>query len=324
MTGHRPWGATFTTLTALLDAFVSGVNPYTSAVTIPDGNPFAPDDSVIEGYAYPPVVLVTYGLAGALSDPRLTSAAAWLAFVGWLAWGAASLRRKETSVASLSFLLLLSAAPLVSEVWYMAWTEPLSLILFLVATLTWSRSDVWSGVLLGLAVASKQYFVFLLPLLLFHRDAGWRRRSSVAVATAALTILVGFLPDPASFSQATIGNLVGITFRPDTQSLPGLAGELGLDFLAPTLLWIVGSFAVAVVLARSSTTAAGFIMRSGLTLGIAFWFGMAFPNYWFLVAGLLVIGSVLEASDDAAIRPGQFPVVGSAQGRRQETRIAGV
>jgi hypothetical protein len=36
------------------------------------------------------------------------------------------------------------------------------------------------------------------------------------------------------------------------------------------------------------------MIRAGLGLGAAFVLGMAFPNYWFLVAGLLGLGSALD------------------------------
>jgi Glycosyltransferase family 87 len=304
-------------------ALESGDNPYTDAVTFTDGNPFSLSDRAIEGYPYPPVALSIYGLAGAFTDPRLISAVCWLAFLGWLAFGAWRTQNEGSGI-KLAVLLLMALAPLGSEVWYMAWTEPLTLSLFLVAALSWNRSHIWSGLLLGLALASKQYLIFLLPLVLLHRDQGWRRRSSTAVAAACLTLIAGMLPNPTAFVRATLGNLTSIGFRPDTQSLPGLANEFGFTFLLPNWLWILLSVAAVAALARSSRTRSDFMLRAGLGLGIAFLFGLAFPNYWFLVAGLLAIGTVLETADVGVRHPGQNEKFPSTQGRRQETRIAGV
>ena len=153
-------------------ALASGDNPYTDAVTFADGNPFTSSDRVIEGYPYPPVTLSTYALVGAFTDPRLISAVCWFAFLGWLAFGAWKTQNDEDSRIKLSVLLLMALAPLASEVWYMAWTEPLTLSLFLLAAVTWNRSRIWSGVLLGLALASKQYLIFLLPLVLLSSRPG--------------------------------------------------------------------------------------------------------------------------------------------------------
>jgi hypothetical protein len=230
----------------------------------------------------------------------LVSVVSWSIFLGWFAWTAFRSRTPESSEASLSLLMLLAFSPLGSEVVFMAWTEPLSLALFLGAALIWRRSALGSGLLLGLALASKQYFVFLAPLLLLHRDQHWQRRSLVALLTAAGTMLIGLAPDPGAFVQATVGNLAGIDFRPDTQSLPGLAADLGLELLLPNPIWIGVSLMVAFLLARTSRSASGFVLRAGLGLGIAFALGLAFPNYWVLVAGLLALGTVLEVDEPTA------------------------
>ena len=306
------------------DALQSGQNPYTDAVTFPDGNPFAPSDRVIEGYPYPPVALSAYGLAGAFTDPRLISALCWLAFLGWLAFGAWRTASDDDPKIKLGVLLLMALAPLGSEVWYMAWTEPLTLFLFLAAVLSWKRSHLWSGLLLGLALASKQYLILLLPLVLLNRDQGWRRRSTAAMVTAGLTLVAGLVPNPSVFIQAIIGNLTAIGFRPDTQSLPGLADSFGFGFLLPNWLWILVSLASVTLLARSAVSRSGFMLRSGLGLGIAFFIGLAFPNYWFLVAGLLAIGTTLEPADEIEMMPDREREEPTDQGSRQETRIAGV
>jgi hypothetical protein len=303
-------------------ALTAGENPYTDAVTFADGNPFAPDDRVFEGYPYPPVTLFAYGLAGAFTDPRLISALCWLIFLGWLGLRAWTLRASDSPMVGLSVLLLMSMAPLGSEIWYMAWTEPLTLALFLLAALAWTRSPIGSGVLLGVGLASKQYLIFLLPLVLLHRDEGWRRRSMAAIGTAVATLLVGLIPDSSAFLQATIGNLTSIGFRPDTQSLPGLIHELGSTFMLPNWLWIGMTLLVVGVLAKSSRTRSGFLIRSALGLAFAFLAGLGFPNYWFLVAGLIAIGTVfdpIDSAEDSSVASG----LGS-QRAWQETRIAGV
>jgi hypothetical protein len=286
-------------------ALLDGQNPYTDAVTFADGNPFATAGRVVEGYPYPPIVLITYGLVGGLTDPRLVSIASWSLFLGWFAFTAFRSRSTEKSEVSLALLMLLAFSPLGSEVVFMTWTEPLSLVLFLGAALTWRRSPLGSGVLLGLALASKQYFVFLAPLLLLHRDKEWRTRSFTALGTAAGTMLIGLASDPGAFVRATVGNLSGIAFRPDTQSLPGLAADMGFELLLPNPIWIGVSLLVAFLLARTSRSTSGFIMRAGVSLGIAFAIGLAFPNYWVLVAGLLALGTVLEIDEHTDLRGAQ-------------------
>ena len=305
------------------EALTGGQNPYTDVVRFEDGNPYQ-EGRVFEGYPYPPVVLGTYGLAGSITDPRLISSAAWLFFLGWLGWRAVRRRSGEASDSSFAVLLVLGLSPLNSLVWFMGWTEPLTLALFAVAAILWERYPKTSGLFLGLALASKQYLVFLAPILLLHRDHGWRPRSMVAAGVAGLTIFVGLAPDPPAYLRSTIGNLADIAFRPDTQSLPGLVDSLGLQLNLPNIVWILIGLGVTTLLARSSSTTSGFMIRAGLGLGAAFVLGMAFPNYWFLVAGLLAIGTVLETVDAGVMHPGRSETVDSSQGRRQDTRIAGV
>ena len=275
------------------EAVIGGQNPYTDVVRFEDGNPYQ-EGRVFEGYPYPPVVLGTYGLAGSITDPRLISSAAWLFFLGWLGWRAVRQRSGETSNLSLAVLMVLGLSPLNSLVWFMAWTEPLTLALFAIAAILWERYPKSSGIFLGLALASKQYLVFLAPMLVLHRDRGSRTRSMLAAGVAGLTILVGLAPSPPAFLRSTIGNLADISFRPDTQSLPGLLSALGLQMSLPNIIWIVVGLGVTTLLARSSSTSSGFMIRAGLGLGSAFVVGMAFPNYWFLVAGLLGLGAALD------------------------------
>jgi hypothetical protein len=279
--------------TALLD----GQNPYTDAVSFEDGNPYATSGRVVEGYPYTPVVLFSYGLVSGLTDPRLVSLAAWSLFLGWFAFTAFRSRSTVKSEASVALLMLLAFSPLGSEVVFMAWTEPLSLLLFLGAALAWRRAPLGSGLLLGLALASKQYFVFLAPLLLLHRDQDWQKRTLTALLTAAGSVLIGLVPGPGAYVQATLGNLAGIAFRPDTQSLPGLAADLGFELLLPNPIWIGVALLVLFLLARTSRTASGFILRAALGLCAAFMIGLAFPNYWVLIAGLLALGTVLSVDE---------------------------
>jgi hypothetical protein len=303
-------------------AMADGHSPYSDAVTFADGNPYAPANKMIVGYPYPPVVVAAYGWAGALTDPRLVSTAAWLGFLAWLAWGSWSNRHAEIAGVKASLLAVLALAPLSTEVWFMAWTEPLTLALFLGAALIWYRSQVWSGVVLGLALASKQFLVFLLPLVLLHRDEGWLKRSRAALATAGVTLLVGLIPDAPAFVRSIIGNLTSIGFRPDTQSLPGLVNRLGADFSLPNWLWLLASVVAMIALARSSKTTSGFMLRAGFGLGFAFLIGLAFPNYWFLVAGLLALGAALEPGEIAGITSTGAPV--TSQLNRADTSTAGV
>lgn len=274
------------------DALLAGENPYGDAVQTPNGSPHAPEGSMIIGYSYPPVVLASYGLLSVLFDPRVVSAVAWLGVLVWLAKRA--IGRRESDLA-LSVFVLVATAPVWPVVWFASWTEPLSLALLWLALILWSRRPVLSAVLLGLALASKQYFVFLAPLLLLHREEGQHRRAFIAFGTAGLTILPALIIDPGAYVTATINNLADIGFRPDTQSLSGLLAESGIDFQVPLLVWIGLGLFVSALLGRWSHHRDDLAILSALGLSFVFLAGQAFPNYWFLMMGLVGVGSVIRA-----------------------------
>ena len=159
------------------------------------------------------------------------STVAWLAILAWA--GAIGLSRSPESDSGLAVALILATAPGWPLLWYSAWTEPLSWLLLLLAVLAWKRGSLISGILLGLALASKQYLVLLTPLLLLHRDQDWQKRLVTAGITAVLTLLPAVLIDPMAFYQATIGNLAEIGFRPDSQSVSGLLAGMGVRWVLP-------------------------------------------------------------------------------------------
>lgn len=208
---------------------------------------------------------------------------------------------------ALSILLLAAISPLSTQVWFMAWTEPLTLILFLGALLIWRRPWV-AGILLGLALGSKQYLVFLAPLVLLHRDAGWVKRSSMAMVTVAATVIVPLAADPGGFVRSVIGNTASIGFRPDTQSLSGPAATLGAEFVLPALVWVPLGLLIGFLLARGTRRPADIATRAGITLASVFMIGMAFPNYWFLVFGLIAIGAVLASEEQGSVEEADLPL----------------
>lgn len=277
-------------------ALLNGENPYSDAVRFFNGSPVVADDVVFVGYLYPPVVLVTYGLVGAFTDPRLVSTLAWFAILIWAAKSALATTRGHSDGA-LAIYLMLATLPGWPLVWFMSWTEPLSLLLFLAAALAWRRSVLISGILLGLALASKQYFVFLAPLLLLHRDENWAKRAGIAAATALAALLPPVLIDARAYYDSIIGNLTGIGFRADSVSIVGLLAGFGIRFEPAQWAWLFYGFAAAGLVSLGSRTRSTFLSRAGIILGVTFFLTAAFTNYWFLIMGMLAISTILEGSN---------------------------
>ena len=281
------------------DALVGGENPYTDAVKVPNGSPFAPEDAVIEGYPYPPVVLATYGGASAIIDPRVVSLIAMVVVLAW--FGVHALKRvPESDVASAMFLLVAGSA-VWPVVFFVSWTEPLSLALLVLAFATWRRPFL-SGAILGLALASKQYFVFLGPFVLFLPGRSRPIRTAATVLATTCTVVIGLIPDSGAFVAATFGNLADIGFRPDSQSLSGVLAEFDLRFLLPSPAWIGIGLVGAYLIARRTSHLADMVARFALVLGCVFFVGQAFPNYWFLVLSLAGAATVVSSRQDQVER----------------------
>jgi hypothetical protein len=169
--------------------------------------------------------------------------------------------------------------------------------------LTWRRGAPVSGILLGLALASKQYLVFLAPLLLLHRDDDWAKRAAWAAATALVVLVPPLLIDPVAYFDSIIGTLTGIGFRPDSLSIVGLLDGFGIRFEMAHWAWLVYGFAVAVLVSIGSRVWSNFLGRAGLILGLTYFMSAAFANYWFLIMGMLAISTILDDRRQVVTEP---------------------
>ena len=276
------------------DALANGSNPYTDAVEVPNGAPTAEPGDVIIGYVYPPVTAIFYALGQwTLSDPRFTSLFAWilvLALVGLTAV-------KEHRLQNLYLMLLLAAVPGWPLILRAGWTEPLSLAFLAMAFFLWRR-PVASSIGLGLALASKQYFVVSAPLVLLHRDHGWRKRVTAAAIVVAVTLGVALVWDAAAFWSSAIEFHTATATRPDSSNLIGLLAAFEISWAPPVLLTLGVGLVAATVAGRVSRSRGSFALAMGLTLAVSFLVSsQAFANYWFLIFGLCVLGLAASTTD---------------------------
>lgn len=268
----------------------AGGDPFTD-LRVVNGAPSAAPDDLITGYPYPPLVLGFVTFARSIfAEFRIGFAIAWavtLLLAGW----------KATSPSALRVLAAMSAIPLVAQMLWASWTEPLSLML-LTMSLVAFQIPWLSSVFLGLALASKQYFAPLAPLLLSWRPVAWVRRSMVTV----LAIMVALVPALWSLEGFVDSNIVfhltqGV--RSDSSNLIGIVSRFGLDSevvtTAATLTGLLLALAVSVCFGRRIRSASDFAAVSALSLGATFLLSsQTFGNYWFLLSGLLFVGAILE------------------------------
>lgn len=281
-------------------ALASGQNPYTDAVTVPDGSPLAGPDDVLTGYVYPPLTGLSYALGHWLApDTRYTSLAAWLGVLGIV--GVAAVRR--LSLRHALIMLLLASVP---GWWFLlraAWTEPLSVMFMAIALALWKR-PFGSGLGLGAALASKQYFFVTAPVLLLHRDIGWVRRLVVAAAVVAVTIGAVLIWDFSAFWEAAIAFHTSTPPRPDSANLVGMLDMLGIRWAPPSILPIGLGIGAGIWAGAGSHRASTFVLAMAFAMAASFLVSsQAFANYWFLIFGLSAMALMARADEPTRRSP---------------------
>jgi hypothetical protein len=273
------------------ETLADGLNPYVHATAV-DTSPLAEPGDTFEGYTYPPLTLLFYSLGQWLfGDPRFTSLIAILVFVAMVLTIAARDPRPNVRLLLLGFVLVFALHPGWQFVIDHAWTEPLSLPFLLGVALLWRRHPTAAWVLLGLALALKQYFILALPLLLFTEDEEHWRRLAISGSVAALAILPGILPNAMAYIEATIVPALTAPPRPDAANLV----QVGVEF--PSFVGTAIAVLTGIVLGLRGLNGARFSSALGAVLGVSFFFGFAaFANHWFMVASLALIALIAYAA----------------------------
>lgn len=271
------------------DAIAEGQNPYTEAVTVQNGAPDAAPDDVIVGYPYPPLTALVFSIGEwVFDDARFMGLIAWLAFLAML--GLSGLRERKDGRVFL--VLLLAALPGWPLVLRAGWTEPLSLALLAAMFFTWSRQRV-SGGLLGLGLASKQYFAVAAPILALIRGEKRWQRVSAAVVAVIVVLGVGFAWGPNAFWSAGIEFHLSTPPRPESSNLVGLASLLGASWKAPTAVTLGLGALVAIATGSGARSRTDVMLAVASTLAVSFFVSsQAFANYWYLIMGLVALALV--------------------------------
>jgi hypothetical protein len=252
-------------------------------------------------------------------DVRYAELAFLLAGMGMLAW---ALRRapetadaeapetadaeapatRDGAAASLALPLVVLALglPGVLRVAQQSWNESVILgcLAAAVALVLWGRAW-WAVVPLGLALATKQHVVLVLPLWALWKGFG-PRRALAAAGLAAAICLPWLLAAPGRFYGCTVRFFVDLPARQDSLSvwklIPG-----GLQ-TATVLALIVAGYLLAVRLLDRPV--------SGLVFGCGLLFAafdlankQSFENQWVLACQLLVLGLACRAAEAARVAP---------------------
>lgn len=264
------------------DGLLHGLNPYNMTFT---GVPAGQTSSC---FNYLPVTfLVTAPSKWLFGDVRWVEAACLLGTGALLTRQVVRRGGGRGQVALAALVALTPGSLLVVQ---QAWNEPI-LLVGLVASAVLMERGRWNWAMLpfGLALATKQHLVLLLPLLLFWPKFGWRRvLGTIGVAVAVS--LPWFVVNPARFTQCTANFFLGEQAPSSALSIWRI---LPVPIQMPLLIvGLVLAFGIAVW--RCPKTPAGFLVSAG-TVFVVFDLlnKQTFVNQWWLAAALLVSGIVL-------------------------------
>ncbi len=196
---------------------------------------------------------------------------------------------RESKFAAYIFLF----TPRVFFVLEQSWTEPI-VIFFMAATIFCAaRYPRWLPILLGLLFASKQYFLFIIPLtlLLVPRKSSWKKWINIYGWMGGVMVAV---TAPLAFwnLSAFIWNVGEAqwyqVFRRDALSYLALYAHTFDRTPSQLIGFIALAIAFLLVWRFAPRTPTGFAISIAWCLGIFFAFSkQAFCNYYFLVIGTI-------------------------------------
>ena len=287
-----------TFLSGASSALLRGADPYT--VKYPDI--YGPTQSALlygpgvvghngmltVGLPYPPAILLVAAPASLAGDVRLGSIV--------LVLGAALLLHRRASPTGRVVAVILACAPGFPELAFFGWTEgPIVGLLAVAVWLAVHRRWVPAAVLLGLAFASKQYFVVALPCLWLLRPYVTRGRVAAMVGVAGVVTAPFVIWSPQGFWRSVVEFQLMQPFRADSVSvLTWSVSTFGWP--GPALFGVLplaAGFLVAVVAAwRVRPGLPGFLTAVSLSLlATTALSKQAFLNYYFLVGCLLLLAA---------------------------------
>jgi hypothetical protein len=279
------------------NALADGRNPY--ALRYPDiygsspyYGPGLSVDGVLQfGYPYLPLsLLLTAPAQLLLGDYRYAQLAAMVLAAGFIA----SASPGRIGMLAAALLLFTPRTLFVLE---QGWTDPLVVLGFAAATWVAVTRQGQLPWVFGLALALKQYTIFMVPAALHLVSRPFSRHMSLflrALGLAALITLPFFLWSPSDFWRSVVMLQIWQPFRADSLSYLAWAAQDG-DVWPASLGFLAAAIALGLGLWRQPHTPAGFAATCALTYLAFFAFNkQAFANYYYFALGVLVVTVVAQ------------------------------
>ncbi len=263
-----------------------GINPYTNTYTKLYEGPAS------DTYVYlPGMIFLTLPSVLIFNDPRYSLIVADI-LIALLIFKI--VRDKQNR---LIFPLLFLYHPLALTVLEESMTDPFLLLLLLGAVYTFlHKKNKLTSIIFGLTLGTKQYAIFLLPLLL--RLFLKRKDLFTVILGSFTTLLVLILPflvwDKDSFLQGVIFELNDLPARPWSLTLNSLLYHLNIQ-VNQNILTVILFLVIILFYLQKIKTPSRFLYISAAVLFFFFFFNKwSALNYWYLVGQLILLGYVIE------------------------------
>ncbi len=239
----------------------------------------------ITGYTYPPFTMVLYTLGVWIADDArwvnivaLVIAIVMLVGLGWR-------RHQSVGAVGLSATAVVLAQPTWPTIVYLGWTEPVTVPFLYGAAWLWSSNPILAGVLFGFGLATKQYFLLLLPML-FLGGPLRVKRSIAAVLASGLTAVPWLIADPAALFDSVVVHHLTRASRPDAGTIAGLG------IVVPGWIPVGLALLLCVYLARRIRNGSDMLISAAAVVAVfTALASRGFVNSWWLV-GMLTIGGL--------------------------------
>jgi len=275
----------------------AGLNPYSTP--IPQAAALgAAFGSPAQGYVYPPgILLLSFPSVIWMGDSR------WLYVLADIASSILMMmigRRLSSNprvirCADLAALIMLFHPMSFGK----AWNDLLLIPFFLgFVYLHLKRPDGWmQAIVCGLAIAMKQYMIFLAPLLIMILRKP--RLIAIAAAAAILPAIPFLLWNPPAFYDLLTGHL-GTPFRPDSMTIPALLFNLGIAGKdQPSWIGAVAAIplALAGIFFRRNKGLTQIVLWSAAIMMTLFTLSThSNSNYYHFIMSLLMLGAIMSLS----------------------------
>jgi hypothetical protein len=270
-------------------ALLHGENPYENIyrnIYDPDTSFYGPgmckDGWLTCGFPYPPLSIIAALPGRIVGDVRWSH----VAFMELAAIVLALCLPRPHGIWSAAMLLLMPRSLLIVK---FGWTEPLVVLLFVATLYCAIRAPKWLWLALGLLLASKQYTVLMIPLVVAHllRGSSWREIARLLLKSAAVALVVTLpmaLWDWHAFVNSVIMTHLHQPFRMEALSFTAMLARMTGVQIGAGLGFLIAIAAMFWTARQAPRTPAGFAAATALVFGLFFAFNkQAACNYYFLV-----------------------------------------